>query len=113
MEKTPQSILVSLASSTNIISYDTIMNALNIRNERQLEEFIIESIYQGVIKVNFIKSISNFQGTLNPQQRRIEIIDWDSQQMGEVDLNYMQDILEKWIQNCSSFINTLHSELGK
>lgn len=55
MEQTSQSILVSLASSTNIISYDKLMDSLNIKNEKQLEEFLIESIYHGVIKVNFIK----------------------------------------------------------
>lgn len=57
MEQSLYSILVALASRTNSLSYDELMTALNITNEKELEGFIIESIYQDVIKVIFRCSI--------------------------------------------------------
>lgn len=44
-------ILVSLASKNRIVSYDLLMNSLGIGTERELEDFLIKAIYQGIIKV--------------------------------------------------------------
>ena len=44
-------ILVSIASKNRVVPYDLLMTSLGIGNERELEDFIIQAIYQGIIKV--------------------------------------------------------------
>jgi hypothetical protein len=44
-------VLVSLASQHSTVPYDMLMSALGFENERQLEDFIIQAIYQDVVQV--------------------------------------------------------------
>uniref|UniRef100_A0A915DMR2 PCI domain-containing protein n=1 Tax=Ditylenchus dipsaci TaxID=166011 RepID=A0A915DMR2_9BILA len=102
VESDPQSILVSLASSKKVVSYDELMDSLKIDSERQLEDFIIQSIYQDII-----------QGKLNPKERCVEFSDWSSQKANTVDLEFMQKTLGGWIEHCQSFLAELSKESEK
>jgi hypothetical protein len=44
-------ILISLASQYDTVPYDLLMTSLQIGSERELEDFIIQAIYQDIIQV--------------------------------------------------------------
>lgn len=48
-----QARLVSLASRKRTATYDELMKELQIGSERELENLIIQSIYQDVVQVYF------------------------------------------------------------
>lgn len=51
MTLTQYEILVSLASKNSMLSYEELMSALMISTEMELEDFIIQTIYQDIIQV--------------------------------------------------------------
>ena len=55
--------LVALASKSSVVPYDRLMAALGINNERQLEDFVIQAIYQDIIQV--------FYSLKNPKELKI------------------------------------------
>ncbi|KAL3117203.1 hypothetical protein niasHT_007606 [Heterodera trifolii] len=97
MEK-ERDILVSLASKHRTVPYDVLMNALKIANEREFEDFIIESIYQDII-----------QGRLNPIKRHLEIYDWKNEKVG--DFQFMAETLNQWDKHCGNFLNSIGTEM--
>jgi hypothetical protein len=62
-------ILVSLCSKNSTVSYDLLMSALGIGTERELEDFIIQAIYQDIIQVSLsIDILNSFKSDLEPEK---------------------------------------------
>ncbi|KAL7071929.1 hypothetical protein ACQ4LE_008801 [Meloidogyne hapla] len=93
-------ILVSLASKNRIVPYDLLMTSLGIGNERELEDFIIQAIYQGIIK-----------GKLNPVKQCLEVIDWGAFCVENLDMDFMTQTLEEWSNRCGEFVNLLTGQV--
>ncbi|KAI3413690.1 hypothetical protein GPALN_011174 [Globodera pallida] len=76
------------------------MNALNLANEREFEDFIIDSIYQDII-----------QGRLNPVKRYLEIHDWRNEKVG--DFQFIANTLNQWHEHCGHFLKSIGVEMNR
>ncbi|KAI1715953.1 COP9 signalosome complex subunit 7b [Ditylenchus destructor] len=97
-----QARLVSLASRKRTATYDELMKELQIGSERELENLIIQSIYQDVV-----------QARLNPKDKKVVFTDWSSSKAVDLDLEFMENTLSEWTEHCQSFIVTLENEAGR
>lgn len=91
--------LASLASHARILSYNILLEKLQIESVRELEDLIIDGIYAQVI-----------QGKLDQLNSRLNVEYALARDVNINAFNNMENVLDKWCLNCSNILNVLKYE---
>lgn len=94
--------LASLAAHARILSYKILLQQLEIQSIRDLEDLIIDAIYAQVIR-----------GKLDQLNHLLYIEYAIARDVNDQSLQQMEDVLDKWCNNCSSLLNVLKAEAQK
>jgi len=89
--KLKQLTIVSLAAKHKTLGYDFLMKELEINVVRALEDLIIESVYQGLVK-----------GQLDQNKKAFEVQSAIGRDIGPNDVSDMLQTLESWLQASSA-----------
>uniref|UniRef100_A0A914C1I8 PCI domain-containing protein n=1 Tax=Acrobeloides nanus TaxID=290746 RepID=A0A914C1I8_9BILA len=96
-------ILTEMASQKKFLGYDELMKALNLSNNRLLEDFLINAMYEGII-----------QGKLDPKKQSVEIKNWSvSRPVSNEETSIMIETLSNWIDHCKTTIGVLNKEVER
>lgn len=91
--------LASLAAHARILPYTLLLKQLQIESVRELEDLIIDGIYAQVIR-----------GKLDQLNSRLNVEYAISRDVNTMAFDRMEDVLDKWCQNCSALLNVLKYE---
>ena len=91
--------LASLAGHSRVLPYALLLEQLHIESVRELEDLIIDGIYAQVI-----------QGKLDQLNSRLTIEYAIARDVNATALSRMEDVLEKWCDNCSALLHVLKHE---
>jgi len=89
--KLKQLTIVSLAAKNKTLRYAVLMTELEMSTVRGLEDLIIESVYQGLVK-----------GQLDQNKKTFEVQSAIGRDIGPNDVDEMLQTLESWLQASSS-----------
>ncbi|EGC38552.1 hypothetical protein DICPUDRAFT_148738 [Dictyostelium purpureum] len=95
--KLRQLTIVFLSSSSNVIPYSILQKFLDISNVRELEDLIIDSIYQNIIK-----------GKLDQKNKHLEIEYSIGRDVQPEQLDSMINILDNWSQSSQGLLNNIN-----
>lgn len=96
--KLKQLTIVSLAAKSKTLHYATLMAELEMSTVRSLEDLIIESVYQGLVK-----------GQLDQNKQAFEVQSAIGRDIGPNDVSEMLQTLESWLQASSSLASRLEA----
>ncbi|KAG9293340.1 hypothetical protein G9A89_007586 [Geosiphon pyriformis] len=88
--------IVSLSEETRTIPYDVLLSYLDISNVRELEDLIIEAIYQDVIK-----------GKLDQKKKQLEIECTMGRDLRPGQIDHMLEVLKAWSQTSQEILKTI------
>jgi len=100
-KKLQQLTIVSLAAHTKVIPYSVLQKELEISNLRELEDLIIDSIYQGVIA-----------GTLDQKKQQIEVEYTIGRDLKPDSLNEMSSVLREWNKQAENLLGTIKEKIS-
>lgn len=85
--------IVSLATKMNCIPYSVLLNEVDIKHVRDLEDLIIDAIYADIIR-----------GKLDQKNSYLEVDFAIGRDFKEEDLNTMIETLQEWCDSCESVL---------
>lgn len=92
--------IVTLSSKSKFISYNTLLNELDMKNIRELEDLLISAIYADIV-----------QGRLDQQNSRLEV-DWTiGRDLTPDDMNYISDTLTTWCNSCETMLQCIKTQV--
>eukprot|EP00026_Physarum_polycephalum_P007940 Phypoly_transcript_08012.p1 GENE.Phypoly_transcript_08012~~Phypoly_transcript_08012.p1 ORF type:complete len:284 (+),score=33.51 Phypoly_transcript_08012:62-853(+) len=94
--KLRQLTIVSLAADSKVIPYTVLLQQLSIPNVRELEDLIIECIYQGVIR-----------GKLDQKQKQLEIDFAIGRDIRPGQLLQMMNVLAAWATRSDAVLDSI------
>ncbi|CAG8487804.1 9223_t:CDS:2 [Ambispora leptoticha] len=92
--------IVSLSEESRIIPYDILLQYLDISNVRELEDLIIEAIYQDVIK-----------GKLDQKKKQLEIEYTMGRDLRPGQIDHMLQVLAAWSQTSEEILKTIEAKI--
>jgi len=98
--KLRQLTIVSLAADHKVIPYTVLLQHLDIPNVRELEDLIIECIYQGVIK-----------GKLDQKQKQLEVDFAIGRDIRPGQVVQMMEILAAWGARSDAILNAINQKI--
>jgi len=98
--KLRQLTIVSLAADSKVIPYTVLLQQLEIPNVRELEDLIIECIYQGVVK-----------GKLDQKQKQLEIDFAIGRDIRPGQLLQMMNVLAAWGTRSDAILNAITQKI--
>jgi len=101
IKKLQQLTIVSLAAQSKVIPYLVLQKELEISNLRELEDLIIDAIYQGIIA-----------GTLDQKQQQIEVEYTMGRDLKPDSLNGMISVLRDWNKQAETLLTTIKEKIG-
>jgi COP9 signalosome complex subunit 7 len=96
--KLKQLTIVSLAAKSKTLQYSFLMTELEMSTVRGLEDLIIESVYQGLVK-----------GQLDQNKKAFEVQSAIGRDIGPNDVSEMLQTLESWLQASSALGSRLET----
>ncbi|KYR01956.1 proteasome component region PCI domain-containing protein [Tieghemostelium lacteum] len=99
--KLRQLTIVQLSSTLKVIPYSLLLEQLEIQNVRELEDLIIDSIYQNIIK-----------GKLDQKNKHLEIHFAIGRDVPVESLDGMLATLEGWLQTSDKLLKEVHHLIG-
>jgi COP9 signalosome complex subunit 7 len=99
--KLRQLTIVSLAADNKVIPYTVLLQQLDIPNVRELEDLIIECIYQGVVK-----------GKLDQKQKQLEIDFAIGRDIRPGQLLQMMNVLAAWGTRSDAVISAIDQKIA-
>lgn len=93
--------IVSLATKRKHIPYDTLLDELDMKNLRQLEDLIIEVIYANVV-----------QGKMDQNKNRLEVEQTIGRDIKRDQLTTMTNILNEWCRNCDNVLRNIEHQMN-
>jgi len=94
--KLKQLTIVSLSANNKVIPYTTLLQQLDISNLRELEDLIIECIYQELIK-----------GKLDQKYKQLEVDFAIGRDITPAQLDQMMSVLDNWVQRSELLLKTI------
>ncbi|XKL65188.1 hypothetical protein PGB90_005274 [Kerria lacca] len=94
--------IVSLATKMNCIPYSVLLNEVDIKNVRDLEDLIIDAIYADIIR-----------GKLDQKNSYLEVDFAIGRDFKEDDLMNITETLKEWCESCESVLSEVDSEIVK
>ncbi|GAX77021.1 hypothetical protein CEUSTIGMA_g4468.t1 [Chlamydomonas eustigma] len=99
--KLKQLTVVSLATSSKILPYATLMQQLDIQTVRELEDFIIsECFYKGLVK-----------GRLDQRQRCLQVHDVIGRDVPVDQLGDIEQSLGTWLSDCENVLRGIEQRI--
>ncbi|KAG5681058.1 hypothetical protein PVAND_010524 [Polypedilum vanderplanki] len=92
--------ILTLATQKKTLPYDELMNELDIKNVRHLEDIIIEAIYAELIN-----------GKLDQKNRQLEIDYAVARDIKTENVEEIAHILSDWLKSCESCLNCLQVQI--
>ncbi|CAG8654376.1 16199_t:CDS:2, partial [Dentiscutata heterogama] len=92
--------IVSLSEKSRTIPYDTLLEYLDIPNVRELEDLIIEAIYQDVIK-----------GKLDQKRKQLEIEYTMGRDLRPGQIDQMLRTLSEWSQTSEEILKAIDAKI--
>eukprot|EP01112_Ceratiomyxa_fruticulosa_P016751 TRINITY_DN5101_c0_g1_i1.p1 TRINITY_DN5101_c0_g1~~TRINITY_DN5101_c0_g1_i1.p1 ORF type:complete len:266 (-),score=57.34 TRINITY_DN5101_c0_g1_i1:182-979(-) len=100
LSKIRQLTVVTLSAIHRLIPYTILLKELDLSNVRELEDLIIDCIYQGIIK-----------GKLDQKQQHIEVDFAVGRDIVPERLDQMIDILANWVQRSDKLLKIIEDEI--
>lgn len=94
--------IISLASQTAMLPYEVLMRELEISSVRELEDLLIESIYQGLVS-----------GRLDQEAAHIQVFSCAGRDVHPDELLPLTNTLLEWHANATGLIGQVSTELGR
>jgi COP9 signalosome complex subunit 7 len=101
IKKLKQLTIVSLAQQSKVIPYDVLQKQLEIAELRELEDLIIESIYQGII-----------QGQLDQRNRQLEVEHALGRDLKPNAIGSMIEILTSWSAQSDDLLRQVKEKIS-
>lgn len=92
--------IVSLAAKTNCIPYSLLLDEVEIKNVRDLEDLIIDAIYADIIR-----------GKLDQKNSYLEVDFAIGRDFREEDLSAMISTLQEWCDSCESVLSEVDAQI--
>jgi len=92
--------IVSLATKRKYIPYELLLNELDMKNLRQLEDLIIEVIYANVVS-----------GKMDQMNNRLEIDHTIGRDIKHEDLKTVTNVLNEWCRNCDNVLRNIELQI--
>lgn len=89
-------------SKTKILNYGDLIKKFKIGSVRELEDFIIECIYEGLI-----------EGRLDQKRKRVEILFSKGRDIGKKDVTIMKNKLLSWLETCDKLMKNLDNRINQ
>jgi len=99
--KLKQLTIVSLSSESKIISYSVLQQQLEISELRELEDLIIDAIYQGIV-----------QGSLDQRKQQLEIESAMGRDLQPDALESMISTLTNWANQSDNLLKTIKEKIS-
>jgi len=93
--------IVSLATQSKFIPYNTLLTELDMKNLRELEDLVIEVVYANVV-----------QGKMDQQKNRLEIEVTIGRDIKEEDLKVVSRVLGDWTRNCDNVLRNVEQQVS-
>jgi len=94
--------VVALAAQSKMLSYDVLMRELELRGVRELEDLIIDCVYQGLL-----------QGRLDQQAGVVQVFSCAGRDVHRDELPAMAATLLDWQKNAAGLMSEVSSQLGR
>lgn len=94
--------VVHLAAQGKLLAYDALIRELELRGVRELEDLLINCIYQGLI-----------QGRLDQQARHLEVFSCAGRDVHPDELPKMAATLTDWGRNANTLLSEVANQLGR
>lgn len=118
--------IVTMAIRTKCISYTDLLEQLDIKNVRELEDLIIESIYSGLLAscLSIFVSISFEQtvhfdcadiihGKLDQKNKQLEVDYAIGRDIRPEDISKISSTLQEWCDSCESVLHTIEIQIDR
>uniref|UniRef100_A0A7R9VU50 PCI domain-containing protein n=1 Tax=Chlamydomonas euryale TaxID=1486919 RepID=A0A7R9VU50_9CHLO len=101
VNKLKQLTVVTLAINSKMLSYEQLMECLDIPTVRELEDFIItECFYTHVVT-----------GKLDQKQRSLQVLDVIGRDIRQSQLQDLDEGLEKWLSGCGELMQNIETRI--
>jgi COP9 signalosome complex subunit 7 len=100
-KKLKQLTIVTLSSENKVIPYSLLQEKLDIKEVRELEDLIIDAIYQGII-----------QGKLDQRKKQLEIEFTMGRDLRPETIDQMIDILTKWSNQSDKLLESIQEKIN-
>lgn len=117
--------IVTMAIRNKCISYTDLLEQLDIKNVRELEDLIIESIYAGLCSIflsfflSFSKQIKNdfvadiIHGKLDQKNKQLEVDYAIGRDIRPEDVSKISATLQEWSDSCESVLHTIEIQVDR
>jgi len=99
--KLQQLTLVSVARDNRVLPYSTILQALGLQNERQVEELLIASLYKGIL-----------QGKLDSAKHQFKVESTIGRDVRPQDIDQMFKILQAWEKESATLLSHIEEKMS-
>uniref|UniRef100_A0A2K5IXV2 PCI domain-containing protein n=1 Tax=Colobus angolensis palliatus TaxID=336983 RepID=A0A2K5IXV2_COLAP len=94
--------VVTLAAKVKCIPYAVLLEALALRNVRQLEDLVIEAVYADVLR-----------GSLDQRNQRLEVDYSIGRDIQRQDLNAIARTLQEWCVGCEVVLSGIEEQVSR
>lgn len=94
--------IVSLAAKSKFIPYSVLLEELDIKNLRELEDLIIDAIYADII-----------HGKLDQKNKQLEVDFAIGRDITPDTINRVTEVLQDWCEGCESVLHNIEKQIQR
>ncbi|KAK9407881.1 COP9 signalosome complex subunit 7a [Crotalus adamanteus] len=94
--------VVTLASKLKCIPYSVLLEQLQLKNVRQLEDLVIEAVYADVLR-----------GSLDQRNQRLEVDYSIGRDIRREELSVITRTLQEWCQGCEVVLSSIEEQVSR
>lgn len=94
--------IVSLAAKSKFIPYSLLLQELDIKNLRELEDLIIDAIYADII-----------HGKLDQKNKQLEVDFAIGRDITPETVNRVTEVLQEWCDGCESVLHSIEKQIQR
>ncbi|XP_062985058.1 COP9 signalosome complex subunit 7a isoform X1 [Elgaria multicarinata webbii] len=94
--------VVTLASKLKCIPYSVLLEQLQLKNVRQLEDLVIEAVYADVLR-----------GSLDQRNQRLEVDYSIGRDIRREELSAITHTLQEWCQGCEVVLSSIEEQVSR
>jgi len=99
LQKLRKLTVISLTSEKKLISYEELLRQLDLSSQRELEDILIECLYQGLLK-----------GKLDHKRQALEVEYSTGRDLRPGQLDEVQEILTQWLAQSEALLKTINEK---
>ncbi|KAL9648432.1 hypothetical protein ABK040_014052 [Willaertia magna] len=100
LNKLKQLSIVTLASKNRLLRYDDLLKELDVTNVRELEDLLIDCMYQGLL-----------EGKLDQKEKNLEVYETLGRDIQIGDLDQMISVLKNWVGKGKEILKAVDSNV--